>query len=114
MEELKVYVKSLPQTRTSDVAQNRVSAPMAYMLIGKLALWNKDYASCVDAMKEIRQSTVSCCNTRSQILISGIRIHLNPFLKCSIHGQLTGIKKTTQVAAFFTPTKNQAPVPMMV
>ena len=53
--ELKEYTPHLPMMRTSEVKDNRISAPMGYMLIGKLALWNKDYATCATAMEEIRK-----------------------------------------------------------
>ncbi|MCK7556775.1 RagB/SusD family nutrient uptake outer membrane protein [Chitinophaga sedimenti] len=53
--ELQEYVPHLPQARTADVPQNRISAPIAYMLIGKMALWEKDYTTCTNAMEEIRK-----------------------------------------------------------
>lgn len=105
MEQLKVYVRSLPQKRTSDVAQNRVSAPMAYMLIGKLALWNKDYASCADAMKEIRSLYGQLLQYPLTDTYFRNKNTPESIFEVQYAWSATGIRKTTQVAAFFTPTK---------
>lgn len=105
IEELKKYAPALPQKKTSDVAQNRISAGTAYMLIGKMALWNKDYQTCYDAMKQVR-------TIYGQLLLYPLtdtyfRNKNTPesIFEVQYLWSPTGIKKTTQVAAFFTPTK---------
>ncbi|UYQ95767.1 RagB/SusD family nutrient uptake outer membrane protein [Chitinophaga horti] len=103
--ELQTYVPHLPQMRTSEVPLNRISAPMAYMLIGKLALWNKDYQTCLNAMQEIR-------NMYGQLLQYPLtdtyfRNKNTPesIFEVQYTWSATGLKKTTTVAAFFTPSK---------
>ncbi|MBR1705162.1 MAG: RagB/SusD family nutrient uptake outer membrane protein [Bacteroidales bacterium] len=41
------------QTRTSDNEENRLGAATAYMLIAKMAMWNKDWKTALDALKEL-------------------------------------------------------------
>ncbi|WP_343704129.1 RagB/SusD family nutrient uptake outer membrane protein [Chitinophaga sp.] len=105
IKELQEYVPHLPQMRTAEVKDNRISAPMAYMLIGKLALWNKDYATCITAMEEIRkiygqllQYPLSDTWFRNKNTPESI-------FEVQYTWSATGLKKTTTVAAFFTPTK---------
>ncbi|WP_346237701.1 RagB/SusD family nutrient uptake outer membrane protein [Niabella insulamsoli] len=52
--DLQKWVPSLPQKKSSEIADNRSGAPLAYMLIGKLALWNKKWNVCVDAMQHLK------------------------------------------------------------
>ncbi|WP_206366956.1 RagB/SusD family nutrient uptake outer membrane protein [Sphingobacterium sp. SGG-5] len=53
IEELQEYVPYLPQIRTNDIAGNRSGAAMGWMLIGKLAQWNKEWGVARDAMDEL-------------------------------------------------------------
>jgi hypothetical protein len=103
--ELQEYVAHLPQKRPAEVKDNRISAPMAYMLIGKMALWNKDYNTCANAMEEIRkiygqlvQYTFTDTYFRNKNTAESI-------FEVQYTWSATGLKKTTTVAAFFTPTK---------
>lgn len=52
--DLKKWAPGLPQTRSSSIANNRVGAAVAYMLIGKFALWNKEWDECIDAMQKLQ------------------------------------------------------------
>ncbi|MCH5717914.1 RagB/SusD family nutrient uptake outer membrane protein [Niabella hibiscisoli] len=52
--DLQKWAPSLPQTKSSSIANNRIGAPLAYMLIGKLALWNKRWDVCIDAMQKLK------------------------------------------------------------
>lgn len=41
------------QTRTSDNEENRLGAACAYMIIAKMAMWNKEWNTALDALKKI-------------------------------------------------------------
>ncbi|MBV7529750.1 RagB/SusD family nutrient uptake outer membrane protein [Chitinophaga sp. sic0106] len=103
--ELQAYVQYLPQQRTSDVAQNRISAPFAWMLIGKMALWNKEYDICSAAMEEIRKIYGQLA--QYPFTDTWFRNKNTPesIFEIQYTWSVTGLKKTTSTAAYFTPTK---------
>lgn len=103
--ELKEYAPKLPQSRTSDVAQNRVNGPLAYMLIGKMALWNKNYDDCIEAMQSIRKIYGQLA--QYPLTDTWFRNKNKPesIFEVQYAWSAAGIKKTTQTACFFTPTK---------
>ncbi|MGX5820720.1 RagB/SusD family nutrient uptake outer membrane protein [Chitinophaga lutea] len=103
--ELQRFAPSLPQARTSDVPQNRISAPMAYMLIGKLALWNKDYATCAAAMEEIRKIYGQLAQYPLSDTWFRNKNKPESIFEVQFTWSATGLKKTSTVAAFFTPPK---------
>ena len=49
IEDLKLHVPTLPQIRTSDQEMNNCGAAMGWMMIAKLAAWNKDWDSVIEA-----------------------------------------------------------------
>ncbi len=105
IKELQEYASKLPQLRTSEVPQNRVSASMAYMLIGKMALWNKEYQICVDAMQSVRKIYGQL--GQYQLKDTWFRNKNTPesIFEIQFTWSATGLKKTSSVACFFTPTK---------
>lgn len=103
--ELQEYAPHLPQQRTSEVPQNRVSAPMAYMLIGKLALWNKDYAVCAAAMEEIRKLYGQLAQYPLTDTYFRNKNTAESIFEVQYTWSAAGLKKTSQVACFFTPSK---------
>ncbi len=105
IKELQDYVLSLPLQRTSDVADNRISAPMAYMLIGKMAMWNKDYATALTALKEIQKIYGQL--VQYPLTDTYFRNKNTPesIFEVQFTWSALGLKKTTTVAAFFTPSK---------
>lgn len=105
IDELKEYATHLPAMRTSEVAQNRISAPVAYMLIGKLALWNKDYQTCLDAMKEVRNIYGQLAQYNLEDTYFRNKNTPESIFEVQFTWSATGIKKTSNVACFFTPTK---------
>jgi len=105
VDELLQYVSYLPQQRTSEVADNRISAPMAYMLIGKMALWNKDYETCVSAMKEIQKIYGQLLQYPLEDVYFRNKNTPESIFEIQYTWSATGLKKTTTVAAFFTPSK---------
>lgn len=103
--ELQQYATSLPAKRTSDVTDNRVSAPMAYLLIAKMAMWNKDYPVALTALKEI-QKVYGLLN-QYPLTDTYFRNKNTPesIFEVQFTWSASGLKKTTNVACFFTPTK---------
>lgn len=49
IEDLKQHVPTLPQIRTSDQELNNCGAAMGWMMIAKLAAWNKDWDTVIEA-----------------------------------------------------------------
>ena len=50
---LKDQVPILPQIRSSEVAENRIGAAMGWMMIAKMAAWNKSWNDVVSACKHL-------------------------------------------------------------
>ena len=105
IEQLQNYAPSLPKSRTSDVVGNRISGPMAYMLIAKMAIWDKDYATCITAVKEIQK--VYGLLSQYPLTDTYFRNKNTPesIFEVQFTWSATGLKKTTNVACFFTPPK---------
>lgn len=53
IEELKLHVPILPQIRTSDQEMNNCGAAMGWMMIAKMAAWNKDWDDVVYACEHL-------------------------------------------------------------
>lgn len=53
--ELQELCPLLPQERTSDVKENRAGAAMGWMLIAKMAAWNKDWDTVIDAVDHLEE-----------------------------------------------------------
>lgn len=49
IDELKTYVPALPQVRTYDVPNHYCGAAMGWMMIAKMAAWNKDWDTVIEA-----------------------------------------------------------------
>lgn len=103
--DLQKYAPSLPAKRTSDVVDNRISGPMAYMLIAKMAVWNKDYATGLAATKEIQK--IYGLLSQYPLTDTYFRNKNTPesIFEVQYTWSVTGLKKTTNVACFFTPAK---------
>ncbi|TZF82237.1 RagB/SusD family nutrient uptake outer membrane protein [Pedobacter sp. BS3] len=103
--ELQQYAPSLPKQRTSDVPQNRISGSMAYMLIAKMAMWNKDYQTALTALKEIQKVYGQLDQYPLQDTWFRNKNTPESIFEVQFTWSATGLKKTTQVACFFTPSK---------
>ena len=53
VEELKECASWMPQQRTCEDPEHRARASVAYMLIGKLAMWNKQWQDAADALGQL-------------------------------------------------------------
>ncbi len=54
IEELRECVEWLPKRRFSEDPENRAGAPLGYMLIAKMAMWNQDWESAIEALRQIQ------------------------------------------------------------
>lgn len=55
IEQLQQYAPLMDQVRTSDNDENRLGASVAWMLIAKMAMWNKEWNTALDALKELEK-----------------------------------------------------------
>ena len=53
IDELKLYVPTLPQIRTFDQPMNNCGAAMGWMMIAKMAAWNKDWDNVIYACEHL-------------------------------------------------------------
>jgi len=106
--ELQQYVTSLPAKRTSDVVDNRISGPMAYLLIAKMAMWNKDYPAALTALKEIQKIYGQLIQYPLTDTYFRNKNTAESIFEVQFTWSASGLKKTTNVACFFTPTKKAA------
>ncbi|GAB3012852.1 RagB/SusD family nutrient uptake outer membrane protein [Niabella terrae] len=99
--DLQSWAPHLPQVKSSTLASNRVAAPMAYMLIGKLALWNQKWAVCATAMNEIK----SIYGALSQYSLEDTWFRNKNRMESIFEVQYAGIVKISNVATQMTPTR---------
>lgn len=55
IEELKIYTPTLPQIRTCDQEINNCGAAMGWMLIAKMAAWNKEWDTVIEACSHLEE-----------------------------------------------------------
>ena len=55
IKDLQECLPSLPLKRSSEIADNRVGAAVGYMLIAKMAQWNKEWKVSLDACRKIEE-----------------------------------------------------------
>lgn len=112
IKELKEYVPYLDQIRSSEVKSNgvpsnRLGAAMGWMLIGKLAQWNKDWESAKDAMNKLE----SIYGALDQYPLSDIMLRNKNTAESIFEIQYTysetGLKVTTTAASICTPTRSK-------
>jgi hypothetical protein len=103
--ELQVFAPSLPAQRTSDIAGNRISGPMAYMLIAKMAVWNKEWATGIAAVKEIQK--IYGALSQYSLTDTYFRNKNTPesIFEVQFIWSAGGLKKTSSTACFFTPPR---------
>lgn len=103
--DLKTWAPSLPQTKSSSIANNRVGAAVAYMLIGKLALWNKEWDVCIDAMQKLK--TIYGALSQYSLTDTWFRNKNKPesIFEVQYEYSATGIIKVSDVATQLTPAR---------
>ncbi|PST83162.1 RagB/SusD family nutrient uptake outer membrane protein [Pedobacter yulinensis] len=105
IQELKEYAPSLPAQRTSSIPGNRISSSMAYTLIAKMSMWNKDFATALTALKEIQKIYGQLAQYPLEDTYFRNKNTPESIFEVQFTWSATGLKKTSTVACFFTPTK---------
>lgn len=110
IEELLEYVPHMPQRRTNDVSGNRSGAAMGWMLIGKLAQWNKRWDVARNAMNQLEQ----IYGDLSQYSLEDVMLRNKNTMESIFEIQFTyaetGLKVTTNAAAICMPTRNNGAI----
>lgn len=105
IQELLQYVPHMPQERTSDVEGNRFGAAMGWMLIGKLAQWNKEWEVARDAMDHLEAIYGSLTQyPLSDIMLTHKNIPASIFEVQFAYSE-SGLQVTTNAAAICTPSR---------
>ena len=55
IDELKRYVPFMDQVRSSEIADNRMGAAVGWMLAAKMAMWNKQWDTALEALGELEK-----------------------------------------------------------
>lgn len=105
IKELQEYAPALPAKRPSDIEGNRASGPLAYMVIAKMAMWNKQFDVALEALQEIQK--VYGDLSQYELKDTYFRYKNTPesILEVQYTWSVSGLKKTTTVACICTPTK---------
>lgn len=105
IDELNQYVSFLPQMKTSNVPGNRVSAPMAYMLIAKMYMWNKQFEQAIPALEEIKNIYGNINDYPLEDVLFRHKNTAESIFEAQFSWSPTGLKKTTLVAALCLPPR---------
>jgi hypothetical protein len=105
LEKVNALGRMSAKVRTSEVPNNRISSSMAYMLIAKLAMWEKDYATALDALKEIQK--IYGLLAQYPLTDTYFRNKNTPesIFEVQFTWSVSGLKKTSNVACYFTPPR---------
>lgn len=99
--DLQEWAPFMPQTKSSSIDDNRVGAAMAYMLIGKLALWNKKWDVCIDAMQKLK----NIYGSLSQYSLTDTWFRYKNKDESIFEVQYSGAEKISNVATQMTPPR---------
>lgn len=108
--ELLVYVPQMPQVKTVNIAGNRIGAAMGWLMIGKLAQWNKEWAIAKEAMDHLE----AIYGSLSQYALSDVMQKNKNISESVFEVQGTyseaGLKVTTSCAAICMPVRGTGSV----
>lgn len=99
--DLQRWAPELPQTKSASIANNRIGAALAYMLIGKMALWNKRWEVCIDAMQKLK----SIYGALSQYPLADTWFRNKNKSESIFEVQYSGTVKISNVATQMTPAR---------
>lgn len=106
MKDLLRYVPKMPQVKTSDIAGNRMGAAMGWMMLGKLAQWNKEWAVAKKAMDQLELIYGSLTDyPLSDVMQKNKNIRESIFEIQNTYSE-AGLKVTTSAAAICMPTRS--------
>lgn len=103
--DLQKWAPSMPQVKSSSITDNRISGAMAYMLIAKFALWNKQWDVCLDATQKLK--TIYGALSQYSLTDTWFRNKNKPesIFEIQYTYSATGIIKVTEVAPQLTPAR---------
>lgn len=104
--DLQKWAPDMPQSKSSSIANNRIGAAMAYMLIGKMALWNKKWDVCIEAMNKLK--TIYGALSQYTLTDTWFRNKNRPESIFEI--QYSGTLKTNNTATQLTPARGTGAV----
>lgn len=110
IDELLEYVPHLPQLRTNDVSGNRSGAAMGWMLIGKLAQWNKQWDVAKDAMDKLEQIYGNLNQYPLEDIMFSNKNSLESIFEAQFTYSETGLQVTTNAAALTMPTRGSGAI----
>lgn len=110
IKELQEYVPYLPQRRTNDVSGNRSGAAMGWMLIGKLAQWNKRWDVARDAMDELEQIYGDLSQYPLEDVMFKNKNTPESIFEIQFTYSETGLQVTTNAAAICMPTRGSGSI----
>jgi len=99
--DLQKWAPALPQTKSSSIADNRIGASLAYMLIGKMALWNKKWDVCIAAMQKLK----AIYGALSQYSLTDTWFRNKNRAESIFEVQYSGTIKISNVATQMTPAR---------
>lgn len=67
IKELSAIVPLMDQVRSSEVASNRTGAATGWMLIAKMAMWNKKWDTAIDAISKLEEIYGTSVNIHSKM-----------------------------------------------
>lgn len=104
IKELLDYVPLLPQKRTSDDPENRLGAAMGWMLIAKMAQWNKQWDVAKDAIEKLEKIYGDLSQYKLEDIMLKNKNIPESIFEVQFTYSATGIRKTTNAAAICMPT----------
>lgn len=110
IKDLEQYVPYLPQVRTNDIAGNRAGAAMGWMLIGKLAQWNKEWTVARDAMTKLEGIYGDLKQYPLEDIAFSKKNTPESIFEVQFTYSKTGLQVTTNAAAICMPTRDSGDV----
>ncbi|MCQ2184231.1 MAG: RagB/SusD family nutrient uptake outer membrane protein [Bacteroidales bacterium] len=106
IEDLKGIVDKVPQTRTSDNAGARLGASAGWMLIAKMAMWNKDYEEALSALSHLEEIYGEDLSVYDYAFNASFRNHNTPESIMEVQHNYVegGMNYTSNVACICTPS----------
>lgn len=110
IDELLEYVEYLPQVRTNDLSGNRAGAAMGWMLIGKMAQWNKRWDVARDAMDRLENIYGNLDQYPLEDIMFKNKNTPESIFEVQYTYSETGLQVTTNAAAITMPTRGSGAI----
>lgn len=104
IKDLLEYVPKMSQVRSNQVTDNRAGAAMGWMLIGKLAQWNKEWDIARDAMDKLEAIYGDLSQYKLEDVMLRNKNTDESIFEIQFYYSETGLKVTTSSACICTPS----------